>query len=305
MELRHLRYFIAVAEELNFSRAAERLHMAQPPLSVQIRALEDDLGAQLFERDKRRVSLTQAGRMFLDQARAILAMADAAKIQARSAASGIIGKLTLGYTASAMFHAVLPKTLRHFKATYPEIALSFYEMSSLEQLDALQGRTLDIGIVRKPEALIPTDVQIEAWYEAPLVVAMATDHPLAKQASVSIADLRDDAFIMYPRDAGIGLYWRVIDLCSKAGFRPQAIRQVRESSSIIGLVAAGAGIAIVPQDTRCIQLSGVTYQRLSDHQAVSALYLAYRDDNRDTHLAKLAKMLRTGERMADKAPMSF
>ena len=291
MELRHLRYFVAVAEELNFSRAAERLHMAQPPLSTQIRALEGELGAQLFERDRRHVALTQPGRLFLEQARAILASAEAAQAQARSAAAGIVGVLTLGYVASAMLDGLLPATVRSFQAAHPEVALHIVEMSSLDQLDALHRRAIDLGIVRKPEALVPAGVTIKPWYEAPLVVAMASDHRLAKRAAVKLAELSDDGFVMYPRDAGIGIYWRVIDLCAKAGFRPRIVREVRESSSIVGLVAAGAGVAVVPQATSCIGLSGVIYQRLADANAVSALHLASRRGDRDPHQANLTRML--------------
>ena len=292
MELRHLRYFVAVAEELNFSRAAERLHMAQPPLSVQIRALEAELGAPLFERDKRHVSLTQAGLEFLDRARSILLAADDAKTRARNAASGVLGRLVLGYTASSMFNAVLPHTIRAFRAAFPQVALAFQEMSSLDQLEALHQRVIDLGVLRKPDVATAGGLKLEPWYTAPLVVAMAEDHPLARKATLSVKDLRQDAFIVYPRDAGIGLYWRVMELCRAAGFRPDIAQQVRESSTIVGLVAAGVGIAIVPQDTRCIHLSGVVYRPLSDKLAVSSLHLAYRRGNRDKHIAQLALMIR-------------
>ncbi len=294
MELRHLRYFAAVAEELNFSRAAERLHMAQPPLSVQVRALEAELGTPLLERDRRRVSLTQAGREFLDQARAILLAADSAKARARSAASGVVGKLVLGYTASSMFNTVLPHSIRTFRNAYPQVALTFREMSSLDQLDALHERTIDLGVLRKPDISTADGLSIEPWYAAPLLVVMADDHPLAAGPAVSVKDLRADPFIMYPRDAGIGLYWRVMELCRRAGFRPEIAQQVREASTIVGLVAAGAGVAIVPQDTRCIQLGGVVYKPLTDALAVSALHLAYRKGHPDKHVAQLTQMLTNG-----------
>jgi DNA-binding transcriptional LysR family regulator len=302
MELRHLRYFVAVAEELNFSRAAERLHIAQPPLSVQIRTLEAELGALLLERDKRQVSLTQAGREFLDQSRAILLAADGAKARARSAANGVVGQLILGYTASSMFNAVLPHSIRAFRKAYPQVALTFREMGSLDQLDALHERVIDLGVLRKPDTNTVGGLSIEPWYAAPLVVAMADDHPLAGKHAVSVKDLRADAFIMYPRDAGIGLYWRVMELCRAAGFRPEVAQQVREASTIVGLVAAGAGVAIVPQDTRCIQLGGVVYKCLIDALAVSALHLAYRTDNPDQHVANLTRLLtRNGRDFARKS----
>jgi DNA-binding transcriptional LysR family regulator len=296
MELRHLRYFVAVAEELNFSRAALRLHIAQPPLSVQIRSLEDELGARLLERDKRRVSLTQAGRQFLEQSRAILLAADQARTTARSAASGVVGQLTLGYTASSMFNTVLPQTIRAFRAVHPQVALSFQEMGSLDQLEALHQHRIDLGVLRKPDEGQASGLLIEPWHSAPLVVAMAQDHRLAARRAVRVKELQADAFIMYPRDSGIGLYWQVMALCRAAGFRPEVAQQVRESSTIVGLVAAGVGVAIVPRDTRFIQLEGVVYKPLLDPAATSALHLAHRGDNHDPHVANLARMLRKGGR---------
>src|SRR5580658_10224482 len=150
MDLRRIRYFVAVAEELNFTRAAARLHIAQPPLSTQIKTLEEELGAQLFERDKRHVYLTQAGRHFLDSARGILASVAAAGKEVSSAASGAIGRLHFGYTASAMFTELLPAAIRAFKTESPHVVLSVSEMTSLDQLNALHHRTLDAGILRKP-----------------------------------------------------------------------------------------------------------------------------------------------------------
>jgi len=280
MELRHLRYFVAVAEELNFTRAAERLHIAQPPLSTQIRALEGELEVQLFERDKRRVFLTQAGRHFLERARAILAEVESAKGEARSAATGRIGKLALGYTASSMLSVALPLAIRQFRQAYPRTSLSLQEMTSLDQLDAVHARALDLAILRRPDVVVPAGIVIEEWYQAPLLAAVPQAHPLAK-GPVRIGDLRDEAMILYPRHAGIGLYWKVQDLCAKAGFRPNTVQEARDASTMIGLVAAGVGIAVVPSDTECIALAGVVYRKLLDKTAVSTLHLAWRegDDN--------------------------
>lgn len=292
MELRHIRYFLAVAEELNFTRAAARLHMAQPPLSTQIRLLEEELGARLFDRDKRRVFLTQAGRHLLEHARSILASVEAAKLEVRSAAIGEVGKLSLAYTASAMFTAFLPATIKRFRVSHPQVLLSLHEMTSLDQLNAIHHRGIDVGILRKPDVAAPPGVKLEEWYRAPLVVAMSDDHPLAKQRTIRIRDLRDQPLIMYPRGAGIGLYWHIISLCSKAGFRPHVAREVLEPSTIIGLVAAGVGIAIVPADTQSIQLKGVGYRGLQDRDAVSTLYLGFRSADANEHLGVLLSALR-------------
>ncbi len=300
MEMRHLRYFVAVAEELNFTRAAERLHIAQPPLSTQIKALEEELGAALFLRVKRRVFLTQAGHELLGRARAILSAAHEAKSAARDAAAGVTGRLALGYTASSMFTERLPAAIRRFRATYPRVELALHEMTSVDQLDALDARRLDVGILRKPDVAPPAGVVIEPWYDAPFVVALPKDHPLAGRASLRVAQLRDEPFITYPRDAGIGLYWPVLQMCAKAGFRPRIIREAREPSVMIGLVSSGVGIAIVPADTECIRLEGVSYVRLVDKEALSTLSLAYRDsDESSGHVEELLGVLRA--RLATRA----
>jgi DNA-binding transcriptional LysR family regulator len=291
MELRHLRYFIAVAEELSFTRAAERLYMAQPPLSTQIRALEQELEAQLFERDKRRVFLTQAGRHFLERARGILAAVETAKGEARSAASGEIGSIALGYTATSMLSSVLPTAIREFQREHPMLSLGLQEMTSLDQLDGVHAQALDIGILRRPDVVVPSGVVIEEWYQAPLVAAVPASNPLSA-APIRISDLRDQPMILYPRHAGIGLYWKVQELCAKAGFRPNMVQEARDASTIIGLVAAGVGIALVPADTECIRLEGVVYQRLLDKGAVATLHLAYRDNDRNPFVRLLLERLR-------------
>jgi DNA-binding transcriptional LysR family regulator len=293
MDLRRLRYFAAVADELHFTRAAERLHIAQPPLSAQIRALEDELGTPLFVRDRRRgVALTQAGRALHAQARTILQSVEEAGHAARRAGAGVTGALALAYTASAMFTERLPAAIRHFRAAHPGIELALHEMPSLEQLDALDVRRLDVGILRRPDVPTPASVAVEPWYRAPLIAAVPQAHPLAHRRTLAIADLRDEPLVTYPRDAGIGLYWPILQLCARAGFRPRVVREAREPSVMIGLVSAGIGIAIVPADTRCIGLGGVVYQSIRDRGADSTLYLAHRLGDPDRHAALLVAALR-------------
>ncbi len=292
MELRHLRYFIAVAEELSFTRAAERLHIAQPPLSTQIRALEEELGTPLFIREKRKVFLTQAGIQMLDRARAVLSAVQDVHSAARSAAEGIIATLNLGYTASSMFTMRVPRAVRAFRVANPASALQLSEMTSADQIYALDDRTLDVGILRHPDIAIPSGVLVERWHQAPLVAALPSDHPLAGQDAIRIADLRDTPLITYPRDSGIGLYWRVLELCVKAGFRPRVMREARDPSVMIGLVSAGVGFAVVPQDTQCIRLDNVSYVRILGKDAVSTLYLAFRSGSADPHTRRLLAALR-------------
>jgi DNA-binding transcriptional LysR family regulator len=291
MKLQQLRFFVTVADELGFSKAAAKLHVAQPSLSVQIKALEEELGARLFERDKHHVFLTQAGKKFQQHARALLEMAETAKFEARSAAAGEMGTLDFGYTASAIFSSVLARVIRLFRERHPQALLTLHELTSVEQFHGLLEHKLDIGVLRRPDIRTPVGLQISEWYRTPLVVAIPHDHVLARRQSLTLADLKGDSFIMYPREAGTGIYWQVMDLCAKAGFRPRVAREVLESSTLIGLVAAGVGIAIVPADMNCIRFEGIEYKRLADAEAYSTLYLACREADDSVHLRTLLKML--------------
>jgi DNA-binding transcriptional LysR family regulator len=234
MKLRQLQFFTAVAEELSFSRAAVKLHVAQPSLSIQIKALEAEVGAHLFERDKRHVALTQAGRRFQDRVSTILALADGAKSEARSSEGGQLGTINVGYTALSMFSTALPHSIRRFQKEHPHVRISLRELTSLEQLNELKERTLDVGVLRKVDVSAPRGIKIVEWYRTPLVVAMPADHPRAGSRSLSLTDLQDEAFVMYPRDAGTGIYWQVLQLCTAAGFRPRVVAEVLESSTMIG-----------------------------------------------------------------------
>ena len=292
MKLRQLQFFIAVAEELSFSRAAIRLHVAQPSLSTQIKALEGEVGAQLFERDKRHVSLTPAGTRFQNRIVTILSLAESAKTEARSTELGRLGTIELGYTALSMFSTALPHAIRHYRLQEPNVLMTLRELTSLEQLHELGERTLDVGVLRKMDVSAPKGISIVEWYRTPLVAALAKDHPRAASISLSLNDLRNEPFIMYPRQAGTGIYWHVLDLCTAAGFRPRVVREVIESSTIIGLVAAGVGIAIVPADMNCIQFAGVVYRRIADSGAYTTLHLARRESDRSEHLSSLYRVLK-------------
>jgi DNA-binding transcriptional LysR family regulator len=191
-----------------------------------------------------------------------------------------------------MFTSSLTWAIKQFQSGFPHVLLTLHEMTSLDQLNALHYRTLDAGILRKSDVPAPSGILIEEWYRAPLVAAMANDHPLAKKRAIRISDLRDQPLIMYPRESGIGLYWQVLRLCANAGFRPQIAREVQELTTIVGLVDAGEGIAIVPADTRSIHLDGVAYVPLRDKEAFSTLYLAFRERDRNAHLRGLLSKLR-------------
>ncbi|KSS10676.1 LysR family transcriptional regulator [Pseudomonas aeruginosa] len=278
MELRHLRYFIAVAEELHFGRAAERLGISQPPLSQQIQALEEELGARLFERTTRRVELTDAGRLFLDESRQVLAQVDKAVLLARRAHLGELGELKIGFTSSAPFTSTIPSSIHAFRKAYPDVHLDLQEMSSRQVLKALLEESLQVGVIR-PLAL-PDAVHWVELFREPLVAVLRADHPLAagSEDGLAIAALAEEPFVFFPRSYGTGLYDQVIALTRQAGFSPRIAQEASEAMTIIGLVSAGLGVSILPASFRRTRVDGVVYRTLSDPEATTAVWLVRRQN---------------------------
>jgi DNA-binding transcriptional LysR family regulator len=279
MELRHLRYFVAVAEELSFTRAAERLHIGQPPLSQQIQALEHEIGARLFERNKRRVLLTEAGRLFLADARRMLALSDQAKETARRAHLGEAGELRVGFTFSTPFTPLFAKVVRRYRQQYPGVLLTFHEMATLPQLAKIEARELDVGFVRPASMRLPQAVQLTMLRQDPLRLVLPADAPLARKKKISVQDLAGQAFVVFPKDAGTGIYHQINDLCRAAGFTPQIAMEAGEPSTIIGLVAAGCGISVLPSSFEGIHMEGVVYRPLADPKATTSMLLARHAEN--------------------------
>ncbi|EMC3958244.1 TPA: LysR family transcriptional regulator [Pseudomonas aeruginosa] len=278
MELRHLRYFIAVAEELHFGRAAERLGISQPPLSQQIQALEEEIGARLFERTNRRVDLTDAGRLFLDESRQVLAQVDKAVLLARRAHLGELGELKIGFTSSAPFTSTIPSSIHAFRKAYPDVHLDLQEMSSRQVLKALLEESLQVGVIR-PLAL-PDAVHWVELFREPLVAVLRADHPLAagSEDGLAIAALAEEPFVFFPRSYGTGLYDQVIALTRQAGFSPRIAQEASEAMTIIGLVSAGLGVSILPASFRRTRVDGVVYRTLSDPEATTAVWLVRRQN---------------------------
>ncbi|EIU4423693.1 LysR substrate-binding domain-containing protein [Pseudomonas aeruginosa] len=278
MELRHLRYFIAVAEELHFGRAAERLGISQPPLSQQIQALEEEIGARLFERTNRRVELTDAGRLFLDESRQVLAQVDKAVLLARRAHLGELGELKIGFTSSAPFTSTIPSSIHAFRKAYPDVHLDLQEMSSRQVLKALLEESLQVGVIR-PLAL-PDAVHWVELFREPLVAVLRADHPLAagSEDGLAIAALAEEPFVFFPRSYGTGLYDQVIALTRQAGFSPRIAQEASEAMTIIGLVSAGLGASILPASFRRTRVDGVVYRTLSDPEATTAVWLVRRQN---------------------------
>ena len=262
MELRDLRSFVAVAQQHNFSRAAESLRVSQPALSEQIRKLEDELGAALFERTSRGVILTDAGQAFLPEARAVLAQAEVAAEAVRLVAKGVAGTLTLGFIDSAAI-GIVPPMIRRFSAAYPSVKLYLRELGTRMQIDALEAGEIDVGIVRGP-VWNPSIAGRRLATEA-LMVALPAHHRLATATAVQMRDLRDEGFITYPAERGAALTDETLRLCREAGFDPAIVQEANEIATICALVDAGLGIAIVPASVVVFEPPGVVYRALEPH----------------------------------------
>jgi DNA-binding transcriptional LysR family regulator len=280
MELRHLRYFIAVAEELHFGRAAEQLGISQPPLSQQIQALEEEIGARLLERTNRRVELTEAGRLFLDESRQVLAQVDKAVQLARRAQRGELGELKVGFTSSAPFTSTVPRSIHAFRQAYPDVHLELHEMSSAETVKALLEDSVQVGVIR-PLAL-PDNLQAVELFREPLVAVLRADHPLAEGSDegLAIATLAEEPFVFFPRTFGTGLYDQLIALAREAGFSPRIAQEASEAMTIIGLVSAGLGVSVLPASFRRTRVDGVVYRTLLDPGATTAVWLVRRQGER-------------------------
>jgi len=274
IELRHFRYFLAVAEQLHFGRAAEQLHMAQPPLSTQIRQLEEMLEVQLFTRSKRKVELTQAGQVFLEEAHKVMEAVSRAASAAKQAGEGVRGRLRLGFASSAPF-GIFPQVLRDYRQAYPNVILELQESGSAEQLLALQERRLDFGFVRLPASA--TNIHVQAIDREAMVLALPESHPLSRQESLRLQEFRQDRFIIFPRRDGPGIYDRIIGWCLQAGFTPRIVQEVGQMHAIVGLVGAGLGVAMVPASLQTVHARGVVYRHLQEQPYIE-MALAYRDE---------------------------
>ena len=280
MELRHLRYFVAVAHEGHITRAAGKLHIQQPPLSQQIRALEQELDTQLFLRHPRGVTLTDAGRSFLTDAEAILAQAEHAKIRARRTARGEVGRIAVGFTTSAPFHPLVARAIRGFRERRPDVSFGLEELGSGELLSGLRDERLDVAFIRSG-LVDPEGITVHELLEEDMVAAFPADHPRAKRARLTLKDLADETLILYRRPDGRGLYDVIIAACSEAGFSPHVGQEAPRIVSTLNLVAAGLGITIVPASLSRLPLEGVTYRPLKGKPAIKVpLNLACRRDER-------------------------
>ncbi|HEJ9059558.1 TPA: LysR family transcriptional regulator [Serratia fonticola] len=288
IELRHLRYFVAVAEELHFGRAAERLRISQPPLSQQIQALEDMVGARLLARNNRNVSLTQAGEMFLKEAYQVLAQVNRAAEKAARLERGELGELTIGFTSSAPFIRVVSRSLRAFRQLSPDVHIKMREVNTKQQLEPLLNGELDLGVMRNTR--LPDALQHQLLLREPLLAVVPNGHPLTLKApgTLRFSDLAQEPFVFFSREVGTALYDEILALLANAGIAPYITQEVGEAMTIIGLVAAGLGISILPMSFGRVKIDGVTYLPLAEPEAMTEVWLVH---HRSRPLTAAAKAL--------------
>lgn len=304
MELRHLRYFVAVADEGHVTRAAEQLGIQQPPLSQQIKALETELGTLLFRRKPRGVELTEPGRALLADARAILAQVERARATTQRTARGEQGRIVVGLTSSSPFHPFVPRLIRSFRDQHPLVSLSLEETSSRDLIDGLASERIDAAFIRSSVA-DPSGVSVHSLIEEDMVAALPAAHALApkgrdSQSPLPLRALAAETFIIDLRPVGPGISAMVIAACRAAGFTPHVGQEVPRIVSILNFVAAGLGIAIVPASLQRLHMDGVAYRRLAATLRLkAALNLAHRTSETSatirrflTHTRQMAKTFR-------------
>ena len=270
MELRHLRYFVAVAETCHFGQAAERLHMAQPALSQSIRQLEAELGAVLLTRTTRQVRLTPAGAFFYDEARRVLQQLDGAVSGVRRVADGHRGLIRVGFTGTAAF-TQLPRFARILQSRLPDVALEVHaDMLTPAQTEGLLDGSLDLAVLRPPAS---GDLEVRTIESEPLVLALSADHRLADAPEIALADLADEAFVLYAQNSAVND--AVQRVCQAAGFTPRREHEAPGTAVLLPLVAAGLGVALVPASVRAVPLDGVVFREVPDAGTID-LALAWR-----------------------------
>lgn len=289
MELRHLRYFVAVAEERHFGRAAERLHMAQPPLSQQIRQLESELGVTLLRRTTRRVDLTDAGAAYLEKARGILEAVDEAGVEAQRVEAGLTGRLAVGCVGSATY-SLLPTLARTLREQRPGLDFSFRgEMLVPDQVAALLAGEIDLALLRPP--VDEPGLALHALRTERLIVALPEGHRLAGRRRVRVADLRQEDLVMHPARGRSVMHGLVTALCQEEGFLPRVRHEVAETSTLVTFVAAGLGVAVVPEPVAALGVPGTVYRPLASTRARVELAAATRVGEESAAVARALEVL--------------
>lgn len=292
MDFRQFRYFVTVAEELHMARAAERLGIAQPALSQQIKVIEQQIGTQLFDRSNRRLTLTETGEAFLEGARRALEQANFALSVARGIACGEAGQIRIGYVGSAMVHRDFPRFLADFRKDFPNVELTFRVMTVAEQVAALLASEIDVAVVRDAVPDAPRTLLARRLVGERLIVALPEGHAAAGRDAVDLADLAGEAFLFPSDPPGYGLTQSILDVCQAAGFQPRIDMRVLDLCSIVGLVVAGCGVAVLPECLESLNVPGIRYRPLTDERATSELRIMVRQSDRSNCLRHFVARVR-------------
>jgi DNA-binding transcriptional LysR family regulator len=293
MELRHIRYFLAVAEEQNFTRAAKKVGIGQPPLSQQIRALEHELETPLFHRLSRGARLTSAGKAFLPEARLIVQQAERAKRMALLGAKGQVGQLRIGFTSSAIFRPIVPAIVRAFHEHHPEVELALTENDTTQLLQLLGDNKLDVVFIR-PGRRDPELADIYRFKDESSMAVLPSTHALTKRRTIRLSALSNEPFVIFPRTAGASLFDELIDACRRSGFDPLIAHEAPQISSAPNLVSAGLGVSIVPASIAAqIQVRGVVYLPIVGESPAFGLALAIRLKEKSAAVQNFRKLAAT------------
>ncbi len=294
MELRHCRYFIAVAEELSFTKAAGRLGISQPPLSQQIRSLEEEIGVPLFVRTKRSVRLTEAGRHFLEKAYRILGETDRAVQAARRAARGEIGDLTVGFVASAAFD-FLPRVVAQFMARYPDAKLELRDLTTVEQLRDLAEGRIELGLMRPP--VDDPELRQEPVIREEFVAVLPSNHRLGSRASIDLRSLAEESFIMVPGRVAPGLRSQMERICRFAGFEPRVRLEVGQLDLAVSFAAAGFGVALLPASIALFRHAGVLFRPLAGLAERAEIVAVWKPGEESPTLVNFMEMARSAAKL--------
>ncbi len=276
LEFRHLRYFLALAEELHYGRAAQRLAISQPPLSVAIQQLEASVGARLFDRDSKGVRLTPAGEAFRGSAQALLDRAEDACALAREVQAGEVGRLRLGFVGSTLFNG-LSSWLQAFQASHPKVEVVVVELNSQDQIEALLAEELDLGLVHTDR--LPPALNSQPLYSEPFLACLPAHHPAARLKKIPLATLSDQPFILFSRKGSPDYHARIVEICRQHGFYPRLQHEGRHWLSVVSLVSQGLGVSIVPAAFQQAGIQGAVFRPLAEAIEPSAVFAAWRRDS--------------------------
>lgn len=278
LEFRHLRYFLALAEELHYGRAAQRLAISQPPLSVAIQQLEASVGARLFDRDSKGVRLTPAGVAFRTSAQGLLDRAEDACALAREVQAGEVGRLRLGFVGSTLYNG-LSAWLQAFQASHPKVEVVVVELNSQDQIDALLAEELDLGLVHTDR--LPPALAAQPLYSEPFLACLPANHPLAAQQEIALRSLSDEPFILFSRKGSPDYHARIVEICRQHGFYPRLQHEGRHWLSVVSLVAQGLGVSIVPAAFKRSGIQGAVFRPLAEPIDGSAVFAAWKNGSPD------------------------